>query len=128
MTSGTAVDGKRCLICGCELERRHAAAPGAQSIPAALLGGSETSVQELQAMAMRLLTQIGGDWGGEDNGARRPASDEAGKVPCPGGAAEFVWLMPLWWGKVGKLGSFEADQASTTEVAVVVKGIKGEVG
>lgn len=29
---------------------------------------------------------------------------------------------------VKNLGSFAADQASTIEVAVVVKGIKGEVG
>lgn len=43
-----------------------------------LFSGSETSVQELQAMVMRLLTQVGGDWNGGDTGARRPASDEAG--------------------------------------------------
>ncbi|KAG2776592.1 hypothetical protein JG687_00009887 [Phytophthora cactorum] len=103
----TTADGKRCLVCGCELERRqHATAGAGQTIPGAMLGGSETSVQELQAMVMRLLTQIGNDWnGGGDTGARRPASDEA----------------------VKNLGSFAADQASTIEVAVVVEGIKGEV-
>ncbi|KAG1693588.1 hypothetical protein DVH05_023352 [Phytophthora capsici] len=75
-------------------------------MPNAMFGGSETSVQELQTMVMRLLTQIGNDWnGGGDAGARRPAADEA----------------------VKNLGSFVADQASTIEVAVVVKGIKGEV-
>ncbi|KAE9004234.1 hypothetical protein PR002_g17119 [Phytophthora rubi] len=100
----TTSDEKRCLVCGCELERRQATA-ATQSIPGALFDGSETSVQELQAMMMRMLTQIGGDWNGGDNGARRPASDEA----------------------VKNLGSFAADQASTIEVAVMVKGIKGEV-
>ncbi|KUG01539.1 E3 ubiquitin-protein ligase RING1 [Phytophthora nicotianae] len=96
----TTADGKRCLICGCELERRQ------QTIPGAMFAASETSVQELQAMVMRLLTEIGNDWnGGGDTGARRPASDEA----------------------VRNLGSFTADQASTIEVAVVVEGIKGEV-
>ncbi|EGZ25309.1 hypothetical protein PHYSODRAFT_555187 [Phytophthora sojae] len=97
-------DGKRCLVCGCELGRRQATR-ATQNTPAALFGGSERSVQELQAMVIRLLTQIGGDWNGGDTGARRPASDEA----------------------VKNLGSFAADQASTIEVAVVVKGIKGEV-
>ncbi|KAG7383668.1 hypothetical protein PHYPSEUDO_003472 [Phytophthora pseudosyringae] len=101
----TTADGKRCLICGCALERRQQA-EAEQTIPGAMLGGSETSEQELQAMVMRLLTQVGNDWdGGGDTGARRPASDEA----------------------VTNLGSFAADQASTIEVAVVVKGIKGEV-
>ncbi|OWZ04867.1 hypothetical protein PHMEG_00023156 [Phytophthora megakarya] len=100
----TTTDGKRCLICGCELERQQStAAP--HNTTGAMLGNSGTSVQELQAMVERLLTQIGGDWNGGDTGARRPASDEA----------------------VKNLGSFAADQASTIEVAVIVKGIKGEV-
>ena len=38
------------------------------------------SVQELQTVVMRLLSQIGGDWDGVDTGTRRPASDEAGEV------------------------------------------------
>jgi hypothetical protein len=52
-----------------------------QSVPGAVFaGGSETSVQELQTMVMRLLSQIDGDWnGGDTSGARRPASEEAGK-------------------------------------------------
>ncbi|KAF4033677.1 Ring finger domain [Phytophthora infestans] len=100
-------DRKRCLMCGCELERRQQpTAPAGQTIPGAIFDGTGTSVQELQTMVMRLLTQIGTDWnGGGDSGARRPASDEA----------------------VKNLGSFTADQASTIEVAVIVEGIKGEV-
>ncbi|RLN53392.1 hypothetical protein BBJ29_004274 [Phytophthora kernoviae] len=99
----STADGKRCLVCGCELERRQQTTTGQNAAGVRL--GSAASVQELQAMVMRLLTQIGGDWNGGDNGARRPASDEA----------------------VENLGSFAADQASTIEVAVVVRGIKGEV-
>lgn len=64
------------------------------------------SMQELQTMVMRLLSEIGNGWnGGGGTDARRPASDEA----------------------VKKLGSFSADQATTIEVAIVVKGVKGEV-
>ncbi|KAG1685638.1 hypothetical protein DVH05_007762, partial [Phytophthora capsici] len=70
----TTTDGKRCLVCGCELERRRQAARPGLAMPNAMFGGSETSVQELQTMVMRLLTQIGNDWnGGGDAGARRPA-------------------------------------------------------
>ncbi|KAL4176823.1 hypothetical protein KRP22_001763 [Phytophthora ramorum] len=100
----TTSDGKRCLICGCELERPQQPAAAGQSTTDALFG-AETSVQELQTMVMRLLSQVGDDWNGGDTGARRPASDEA----------------------VNNLGSFVADQSSTVEVAVVVKDIKGEV-
>ncbi|KAG7393304.1 hypothetical protein PHYBOEH_006146 [Phytophthora boehmeriae] len=96
-------DGKRCLVCGCELERRQQTTAGQNATETQF--NPATSVQELQAMVMRLLTEIGGGWNGADNGARRPASDEA----------------------VENLGSFAADQASTIEVAVAVRGIKGEV-
>ncbi|KAG6619603.1 zinc finger family protein [Phytophthora cinnamomi] len=85
------------------VDSRRQQRPGNMS--GALFGGTEASAQDLQAIVMRLLTQIGGDWNGGDTGARRPASDEA----------------------VRNLGSFVADQASTVEVAVVVKGIKSEV-
>ncbi|CAH0480549.1 unnamed protein product [Peronospora belbahrii] len=100
----TTTDGKRCLICGCELERQQLTS-AEQNASGSMLHGSEVSVQELQAMVMRLLNHIGDDWNEGNTGARRPASDEA----------------------VKKLESFVADQASTIEVAVIVKGIKGEV-
>ncbi|CAH0484394.1 unnamed protein product [Peronospora farinosa] len=97
-------DGKRCLVCGCELELQQPTSTE-QSSPGFVLNGSEMNVQELQTMVMRLLDHIGEDWNGGTTGARRPASDKA----------------------VKNLGSFVADQASTIEVAVIVKGIKGEV-
>uniref|UniRef100_M4BZT7 RING-type E3 ubiquitin transferase n=1 Tax=Hyaloperonospora arabidopsidis (strain Emoy2) TaxID=559515 RepID=M4BZT7_HYAAE len=98
------LDGKRCLICGFELERQQPVSLG-QNASGTTFEGAAGSVQELQTVVMRLLSQIGGDWNGVDTGARRPASEEA----------------------VKNLGSFVADQAATTEVAVIVKGIKGEV-
>ncbi|CEG37306.1 zinc finger family protein [Plasmopara halstedii] len=97
-------DGRRCLICGCVLERRYLTEANERVMPNAVFGSRAASVEELQTMVMRLLSQIGDDWNGGDADARRPASDEA----------------------VKNLGSFSADQASTIEVAIVVKGIKGE--
>ncbi|RMX67781.1 hypothetical protein KXD40_000629 [Peronospora effusa] len=70
-------DGKRCLVCGCELEPQQPTS-AEQSSPGFVLNGSEMNVQELQTMVMRLLNHIGEDWNGGATGARRPASDEAG--------------------------------------------------
>ncbi|CAI5709437.1 unnamed protein product [Hyaloperonospora brassicae] len=100
----TTTDGKRCIVCGCELKRREEIALG-HGTSETMLDQAAASVQELQTVVMRLLSQIGGDWDGVDTGTRRPASDEA----------------------VRNLGSFVADQAATIEVAVIVDGIKGEV-
>uniref|UniRef100_M4BZT6 Uncharacterized protein n=1 Tax=Hyaloperonospora arabidopsidis (strain Emoy2) TaxID=559515 RepID=M4BZT6_HYAAE len=71
------LDGKRCLICGFELERQQPVSLG-QNASGTTFEGAAGSVQELQTVVMRLLSQIGGDWNGVDTGARRPASEEAG--------------------------------------------------
>ncbi|KAI9917227.1 hypothetical protein PsorP6_012410 [Peronosclerospora sorghi] len=72
----------------------------------------ETSVRELHVAVMRLLNKLGGDWNRVDTESRRPASDEAG--------GDFTIIKK-------NLHSFIADQTSTIEVAIVVKGIKGEL-
>jgi hypothetical protein len=36
------------------------------------------NVQDLRALVMRLLGDVGGDWLGEANENRRPAADDAG--------------------------------------------------
>ncbi|TMW66075.1 hypothetical protein Poli38472_003840 [Pythium oligandrum] len=100
----TTADGKRCLVCGCELEARGSRPNQATTNGLAALGGGITNAQDFESLISQLLSTIGGEFG-VSNEARRPASDEA----------------------VTKLGSFTADQASTIEVAMVVSGIKGEV-
>ncbi|KAI9922128.1 hypothetical protein PsorP6_001012 [Peronosclerospora sorghi] len=102
---------QRCLVCGCEIERRQTSAPGQHAHNSI----SETSVRELHVAVMRFLSELGGDWNRRDTESRRPASDEAGKKA----AATFVTYDSYIF--------FIADQASTIEVGIVVKGIKGEV-
>lgn len=77
-----------------------------------------------------MLTELGGDWNGASDN-KRPATDEAGAVGCV-----FVEaVLPSMQFNIAtcitrvvvRLGSFVADQATTVEVAITVKGIKGEV-
>ncbi|DAZ93419.1 TPA: hypothetical protein N0F65_000070 [Lagenidium giganteum] len=106
-------DGKRCLVCGTDLEDRTAGrqTDPQDTLPFGLglpgLPGSATpndfNTHDLRNLVLRLFSEIGGQ--ASDNDARRPASQSA----------------------ITKLGSFTADQASTIEVAAIVQGIKGEV-
>ncbi|KAI9921100.1 hypothetical protein PsorP6_000655 [Peronosclerospora sorghi] len=110
-------DGKRCLVCGFEIEWRQPPAAGNHSRNSI----SETRVRELHVAVMRFLSELGGDWNQGNTDSRRPSSDEAGKK-----AASYFWILTC--GDltfiVKNLHCFIAYQASTIEVAIVVKSIK----
>uniref|UniRef100_K3X027 RING-type E3 ubiquitin transferase n=1 Tax=Globisporangium ultimum (strain ATCC 200006 / CBS 805.95 / DAOM BR144) TaxID=431595 RepID=K3X027_GLOUD len=96
----TTDDGKRCLICGCELQDTSARPSATHSDSTRELthalgatADGATPTQDLQALMTRLLSVVGGDLDGA----------------------------------VTHLGSFVADQASTIEVTIRVQDIKGEV-
>lgn len=85
------------------------------------LGNRQSNIEEVIAQLMRRMGDEGGLMGAM-NGARRPASEEAGMCRCI--AIETRSHLVL---TVANLGSFEADQASTVEVTLSVTGIKGSV-